>query len=490
MSIEVPLLSQPEVTAPSGAEVLALDSDGLKRVTSATLVGVTPYTVTGGSKARSNLDRATDDINVIELATGDGVADDTAAFSWAMALAEARGGGTVIVHPGTYGLTATIQVPSNVSVVGIGMPTITRLSGITALFITKSNGSGGYDACQNVTLRGLVFDGKRSTYLDTCTLVVAGHAKNINIDQCTFKNLDNWHLLELNACKDCSVTNCTFQDYGTAPASPATEMVQLDMAIHSGAFPWYGPYDDTNCENILIDNCKFYNYFLTGSGFETNAAVGHHSFKAGSVLKNITISNCVFDTVTTAVKFADFNGVKLLNNRCQDVACLFVCTNNLNDSYNLTISGNKYYGRKDGSDARAITINPYGSSYKTYNVEIVGNHLENSASHCIGFTAYRAIVADNVIQHSGKNGIYAYGGDRVVIEGNIFYSNYEVDASRADFVVGGNGSVITDNVTVVGNVAAKAIVNTNVGRVLVASNNIVALTNNGGATVQLVGNYT
>ena len=40
--------------------------------------------------------------------------------------------------------------------------------------------------------------------------IVMGHNKNVKIDNITFKNMRLGHMIEMDACKNIKITNCTF----------------------------------------------------------------------------------------------------------------------------------------------------------------------------------------------------------------------------------------------------------------------------------------
>lgn len=74
-------------------------------------------------------------------AAGDGIADDTEAFNSAMS-AVARKGGVVVVPAGTYKITSTIAVPSNVYLVGESAMSTTLLGcGTDLTILSVGNGS-------------------------------------------------------------------------------------------------------------------------------------------------------------------------------------------------------------------------------------------------------------------------------------------------------------------------------------------------------------
>src|SRR5699024_3218851 len=80
---------------------------------------------------------------------------------------------------------------------------------------------------------------------------------NIKILNNTFKNLRDWHMVEINACQNVYIENNLFSDYGTS--TMGSEMLQIDLSVGEHAFPWLPPFDDTTCDNIKIFNNKFIN---------------------------------------------------------------------------------------------------------------------------------------------------------------------------------------------------------------------------------------
>lgn len=83
-------------------------------------------------------------------AVGDGVADDTAAFTAAMAASTA-----VYVPPGTYKITSTLAVPNNTTLYGAGRGTSKLLHAFNGTMMSLGNYSG---------LSGLWLDGQGATY--------------------------------------------------------------------------------------------------------------------------------------------------------------------------------------------------------------------------------------------------------------------------------------------------------------------------------------
>lgn len=256
-------------------------------------------------------------INVKDYgAKGDGTTDDSATLNAAFARTAANGG-TVFFPAGTYIIhSAYVEFFSNTRIVGVPGATVLTYPESDADTGSSAHGRqsllrnhtvsniGKYDCTENVVIEGITFDGgdfmKKSTHLGI------GHAKNITVRNCVFKNgksnCTSSHYLELNACKDCIVEECTFlpewhyamdRDDAYAidrPKYPGTitkwkkvrgkwneqqrvygEHINIDIA-RTGAYGdvSYYKYDATPCDGITIRSCQFEslqsNYFLWDLG--------------------------------------------------------------------------------------------------------------------------------------------------------------------------------------------------------------------------------
>src|SRR5574343_566202 len=98
-------------------------------------------------------------------AVGDGVTDDSADIQAAITAVSVAGGGELVFPPGTYGIGATVTIPSNVhlSGAGIGISTIKALAALAITDPMMKNTSGdtgvGVRVDENITLSHLTFDG-------------------------------------------------------------------------------------------------------------------------------------------------------------------------------------------------------------------------------------------------------------------------------------------------------------------------------------------
>ena len=388
---------------------------------------------------------------------------------------------------GEYTLDSIIYIPSNTKIVGLGK-VIIKGTGLNAYFLNKTNGQAiGYNGSNNITLQNLIFDGLNNS--SGLTLVGIGHAENITIENCEFKNLHMWHMIEFNGVRHGFIRNCKFENYGTS-GNKGTEAVQLDSMISEAQFPWFGNYDITANDHIIIEG----NYF-TNIGVK---CIGGHSFTNSAIQRNIIIQNNHFENVHTAISINDFNNLNITNNISNSCRIFITTTTVNNNCYNLNIIGNTHIGMygvdSEGSaDERFAMINPQGNvgALRIEFVNITNNHISSCRGHGIGYTANYVTIANNDFYNIARHGVYHYGGLCGSIANNTFKDTGK-DDGRYSIVVGGNSSEPSKAVSITGNTIANLrgiSVNSNVAGVIV-SNNVGQVTNNAGASCTVVNNMT
>ena len=369
---------------------------------------------------------------------------------------------------GEYTLDSIIYIPSNTKIVGLGK-VIIKGTGLNAYFINKTNGQAiGYNGSNNITLQNLIFDGLNNS--SGLTLVGIGHAENITIENCEFKNLHMWHMIEFNGVRHGFIRNCKFENYGTS-GNKGTEAVQLDSMISEAQFPWFGNYDITANNHIIIEG----NYF-TNIGTK---CIGGHSFTNSAIQRNIIIQNNHFENVHTAISINDFDNLNINNNISRSCRIFITTTTVNNNCYNLNIVGNTHIGMygvdSEGSaDERFAMINPQGNvgDLRIEFVNITNNHISSCGGHGIGYTANYVTIANNDFYNIARHGIYHYGGLCGSIANNTFKDTGKEDG-RYSIVVGGNSSEPSKAVSITGNTIANLrgiSVNSNATGVIVSNN--------------------
>lgn len=372
-------------------------------------------------------------------------------------------------------LNEIIYIPSFTKIIGLGNVEIKGVESLNCYFTNfTQNNPIGYTGTKYITIENLTFNGlNRETAL---TMVGFAHAENIEIKNCKFKDLHVWHMLELNSVKHGKVTGCIFDNYGNS-GSAYTEALQLDNMISSAQFPWFGSYDGTSNDNILIENNKFTNIGGT--------CIGGHSFQKGCVQRNITIKENYFERVHLAIDVNDFNNLQVLYNKSKDTRFFFKTATVENNCENLLIEGNYHQGYYISSsegigDERFVGINVTGvkGDLRVSFVNISNNFINLCGGHAIGYTADYVTVSNNKFFNIRWNGIYHFGGLVANISGNTFKDTGK-EGTRYSIQVGGNAATESKGVVVNGNSIANLNgikVNGNASKILV-SNNVGAITN-------------
>lgn len=151
-----------------------------------------------------------------------------------------------------------------------------------------NNGSPvtGYSGEHDIAVEGGTWDGNSDVLTNGATLLQFGHCRNITVRNIRAVRSQENHFIEFNASQSCLVEDCYF-----GGMVEKTEAVQIDLALSSAAFPWYGAYDKTPCDQITVQRCTF------GPGI--GRAVGSHNSSVGKRHTNIKVLDCVIQNTTT-----------------------------------------------------------------------------------------------------------------------------------------------------------------------------------------------
>lgn len=235
---------------------------------------------------------------------------------------EAEGGGTLVLKKGTYNITNTLYVPSNVTIklkdgVVIKKTTKTGSSSFPSalsLFqlVEDSNYQGstglkkGYKGASNIS-----FIGEGKAVIDMNDVkgslgIIAVHNKDVLVKGIQFKNSNTGHFLEVDAVDGMEISKCTFVG-STASEKQNKEAINIDTPdpLTGGCNVKWTSHDRTANKNILIQD----NYFS-----KLDRAIGTHkySMKADKTGKytvqvyhsDITIKNNKFEDIRDSSIFA------------------------------------------------------------------------------------------------------------------------------------------------------------------------------------------
>lgn len=361
--------------------------------------------------------------------------------------------GVLHIKKGTYNITTPIKIRSNTTIYAYGS-VFKRNANIDHMFINDSNGSkGGYNANVNIEIIGGIFDASGGSYSDQCTILVFGHARNIKILQNEFKNLRDWHMVEVNACQNVLIEDNIFSDYGTS--TKGTEMLQIDISKNTGTFPWFGPYDSVTCDNITIKQNKF---------IDGVRAIGTHTSANNTEHTRISILENEFVNMRKeAINGLDWAFVKIHENHFNNVFKGVVLNVQGQAVNNHSIIGNYIAGNKN-SASRGIQITGVVDSFGIQGGSIKNNKIKRFGSHAIGVDySSKWVIEGNEMSNNGQTGIILWGAEYSTVSANVGLSNEQED------IVVREGS---KNIVVTGNNIARVRVFNNATYVFFTSNTV------------------
>lgn len=219
-------------------------------------------------------------------AKADGTTDDSTAIQNALDSLKNTGG--IIFFPkGTYSIKSSLIFYSHQTLWfengAILLDTTTSLNNIMRSYCDSITTE--YNGTHDVVIYGGIFDG--SGHYHNNTLIGMVHAKNITIENCTFRNsVAGYHNIEINSSCNVKVINCDHE--GAQRNTSNAELIQIDV-VGSTTYPWDDVNDDgTSCKYVEISGCYFHNDTVS-------PAVGCHNGSSSF----INIHDNVFDGFTS-----------------------------------------------------------------------------------------------------------------------------------------------------------------------------------------------
>lgn len=224
---------------------------------------------------------------------------------------EKAGGGTLVLKKGTYTISNTIYVPSNVKISfksGVklikGMKTTgkCRFKASATMFQLVEPTLGNQKSVSNAKkkkaysgVHDVSFVGKNTMIdmqgYDNGIAIVMGHNKNITVSGITFQGMSRKnHLIELNSSQNVTISNCVFHA-GTAGTGTdyQKECINIDYDYQQGFNNVWASHDKTHCNNILINQCTLTNS-VRGLGSHVYSPDGYYH-------TNIKITNSIFRNI-------------------------------------------------------------------------------------------------------------------------------------------------------------------------------------------------
>ena len=360
----------------------------------------------------------------------------------------------IIFAKGTYNnITTTKNIPSNKTLIGYGATIVAPSSIEWIVFQNDSNGTGGYNANENISILGFDFNGENLLSGQGASIMGFIHCNHIIVKDCKFRRLwTGGHFIELNACHACVVDSCYFYDY------TGTEMIQLDQATDVGTYPVIpnGPWDGTGCSAITICNNTFENpqaYTAEPDANTFPAGIGIHN-KNGNNTTHIKVVGNTFATINTALRFVKVASSVFNNNTAYGIYNFFSVATDSNAATTANFAGNVISGNTINCAAKVASptvVDSYKYTAITYNGAnsiIADNQIWNASADGIIMRGHDNVISNNRISNCGRSGISLVGTDGVSVVGNHCTLNREknVDTSDADIRASGQiNCIISDN---------------------------------------------
>jgi hypothetical protein len=357
----------------------------------------------------------------------------------------------IFIKGGTYTPTESYELPSFTYISALGDGEVIfkcNSSSINNLFRTKCTSSTmAYNGAKYVTIEGITIDGNNT--VNTISPIGLGHASNCYVKNCTFKNFNNWHNIEINGSENIYVQYCNFSNYGNTSGGNPTEVIQLDYMGGSEQYPWTSNYDGTACRNIFIENCTFDNI--------SASCIGNHMY--GTISNNIHIQDNVFRNCEDCISLGDVNNLHIYNNTAESVK-FFVrmyggaITQTL---YDWNICNNVVSGKLGetgyetyDNENRFIVLEANSNKQVVNRVSVINNTIKKMNGHAVGITCNMLTILNNEFIDIGRDAIYFYGGNIGKISGNTMYNigTYGISYRDLGIAVGGNAEMLTKNVLI------------------------------------------
>lgn len=301
--------------------------------------------------------------------------------------------------------------------------TMLRLGRASADWEQANGGAGhpGYSGFTDITFLGGTFDGGGFRQ----AIMRFGHSTHLTLQDVTFCNVKNAHMVEMAGCRDVLVDGCTFRDFcGDWGSTTNYEALQLEVMTTQGShFGGYYPNDDeTPNENITVTQCTFENL---------QRGVGTHAGIAGSFFKKIRITDNEFSDITGfAVIATNYMNAEISDNNIVNCGCGIIFRT-------MELSHGNFYGSQIDTTKQSsyvqlnsrimnndISVTPgYRALFNpiAYGMQLIGEKLskKDGVTPAGDYRVSGVTVQDNLIRVNASGyGLWVYGAAENTIADN------------------------------------------------------------------------
>lgn len=318
---------------------------------------------------------------------------------------EKKGGGTLVLKKGTYTISNTLYVPSNVTIkMKDGVKLVKGKKTGTSQFVaaksmfqlirpskaSKKGVYGKYNGEKNISFIGEGTATIDMKYIKDGIAIIMGHNKNIKVENIQFKNMYSGHFIEMDASDHVLIRNNTFID-SKASENINKEAINLDTPDKStqGWSQTWSKFDKTANKNVTIENNTFKNL---------DRAVGTHKYSEAKYHDKVVIQNNKIEkTRSDAIRLMNWSNAQIKNNTIKNVENGKVDTRGIlaSGAINPTIKNNTFQKVGRTVQLMAWKNSGPGSAYKvTYN-ELSKQNKEDLKNNVAKDTAETFIRINN-----------------------------------------------------------------------------------------------
>ncbi|TWL55483.1 Plasmin and fibronectin-binding protein A [Bacillus licheniformis] len=365
-----------------------------------------------------------------------------------------EGGGQLFIPGGKYLIEKRMFVYENTRVTMAQNCTLLR--GWAGGFFangTPTDKFKGYSGRGNIIIEGGILDGNYANIdkypTSAMDSIILGHAKNISIDNVTFKDTISAHAIDANGCDNLRITNSKFTGFiDLTGQRNYSEAIQLGEFIEIG-LNQFGEFDGTPNTNVYIAHNYFGKSDLLGGW---GCAIGNHYAVYDIFQSNITIfNNVIEDCGFAGVRTFKWNNVKITNNVfMRNKECVRISQaaggiesskdadgvqmNRPQNGQNVLIEGNDFY---DYTSSGVVAFGQIYNKEIAWNdeIRISGNYFKLKGKEVGKYNDEQAIklvfarnvfVSNNKI-YGGRRGMWVEGCFNTFISGNGV-SNVDTEA--------------------------------------------------------------
>lgn len=396
-----------------------------------------------GAVARNARDKMREAVNVLDFgADPTGTVNSHVAFNNAINSVEANGG-TVYVPSGEYLIGGTINLKSNVRLIGFGLPKLTRNADNFNIIRVGDSNLRGYN---NTVIDGFFIDGKRDLYATGSNINMRG-ARNV-VSNCKLHNAAvHGILLAGHALGAFSVTNnvATCGPFNVPHFKQIGDSVVLQFVkpTPNGTYTVASVIDDYTFTINIVTPDESGDIFLTISDCSENliihnevvnadfVGIGNHTAPDNVIAFN-RISGCDAEGIT--VDCTSYRA-KVLNNHLISNAIAGGCGAIGTDNSDFSVfQGNIIEQTGINNNKAGITLNNTANNTDYYT--FTGNIFINCSEGAIHLKHAPTIAGESGYWTSSYN----------TITGNVFYNcNYavKIDADcKYNNVTGNSGNTV------------------------------------------------